>query len=103
MTIHDIEIGEYIKTDDGNFYKVDEEFKEKANVNIIDHNPELIKLINVGDFVNDAMVFEICEDGRLHVTTGFLYEEQDIKTAVSKEYYEKGKIQTSQLLNSSDQ
>ena len=50
---------------------------------------EIIDVIKEGDYVNGQLVYEKIEDGRLHIITGHLLENEDIKTIVTREELEK--------------
>jgi len=115
-------VGEYGRTNLGNIIKfvwfqedgvtcknkvvlVDEMIKSsrpfyyfKKNEFIKNHSKNIIDLVEVGDYVNGALAYEILDneietlDGkikvkRIHVTTGFLLYEKDIKSIVTKEQF----------------
>lgn len=97
--MEDIKVGEYIRTNKGKIRKVKDTvaqyfITDRLNVSdnnrftkedILKHSSNLIDLIEVGDYVNEAMVYEILEDGRIHFLTGYLIGNEDIKRIVTKE------------------
>lgn len=117
----EIEVGDYIRTDDGYIAKVikkdkrgcfncdsvvenyhgDEfDFFEKGDIYIEKHSPNIIDLIEVGDYVNGHLVVMIdtsifnnnvkfidCEIGTYDGISSFL--ENEIETIVTKEQFEK--------------
>lgn len=99
----DIEVNEYVRTDKGYIFKVDEEKKNLQIVNFLDveygkmikHSKQLIDLIEVGDYVNGMEVLDIhkprdlWEPIEIRVDsryTNFILAE-DIKTILTKESY----------------
>lgn len=56
---------------------------------IAKHSEDIKKLIEIGDFVNGSMVYEILEDGRIHIMTGHLLNSEDIKTILTHEQFTK--------------
>lgn len=105
-----IEIGEYVRTTDGIIQKcidVDNSYIYADDIlsynfqgdieipncyidktRIVKHSKSLIDLVQIGDFVNGSIVWEILEDERVHTMTGALLSEDDIKTILTKEIYE---------------
>lgn len=109
-----IEVNEYVRTDKGYIFKVDEEKKNLQIANFLDveygkivkHGKQLIDLIEVGDIVNKELVIDIIDItndkeeimGRKLITqyrsaqfTGldikhYIYA-NDIKTILTKEQY----------------
>ena len=54
---------------------------------IKDIKESILDLIEVGDYVNSQMVYEILKDRRIHLITGYVLESKDIKTILTKEQY----------------
>lgn len=109
----EIEVGEYVRTENGIIDKVDslcgmientvhlENQKWFDIKNIVKHSKQLIDLIEVGDYVNGSKVLAVMEDmetGELHLemTSNYTNEEigdctiydKDIKTILTKEQFE---------------
>ena len=111
-----IEVGEYVRTNDGYIFKIltkkntnygccgitDSNTKyttytyNKRSFNdikdkIVKHSKNIIDLIQVGDIVNNGYIYEIgnTEDGHkwVHNLNGLLLFEDDIKTILTKEQY----------------
>ena len=100
-----IEVGEYIRLDDGTIGKYQEN-KNWINVvetndkyigfdienDIVKHSKNIIDLIEVGDFVNKEPVEKIEKDEfdliGITTTVEFLYNPEDIKTILTHEQYE---------------
>jgi hypothetical protein len=101
----EIEVNEYVRTDKGYIFKVDEEKKNLQVANFLDveygkivnHSKQLIDLIEVGDYVNGYKVIDIMEDmetGEIHLemTSDYTNEiigdctiyNDDIKSIVTK-------------------
>lgn len=100
-----IEVNEYVRTDKGYIFKVDEEKKNLQIANFLDveygkivkHGKQLIDLIEVGDYVNGyRVVNEIWgeDDNNLYfeIEGGFnkaqYIGEKDIETILTKEQME---------------
>lgn len=99
-----IEVGEYIRTPYHKIEKIKKIKQEDAwicvttdknayelewlKTNKVKHSKNIIDLIEVGDYVNGAIVYEILEDKRIHILTGYLLEKKDIKTVLTKEQYQ---------------
>ena len=99
-----IEVNEYVRTDKGYIFKVDEEKKNLQIANFLDveygkmikHSKQLIDLIEVGDIVEDEYnKYEVafvkddkiyCNDYNLDDSLITL-REQDIKAILTKESY----------------
>ena len=98
-----IEVNEYVRTDKGYIFKVDEEKKNLQIVNFLDveygkmikHSKQLIDLIEVGDYLNGMEVLDIhkprdlWEPIEIRVDsryTNFILAE-DIQTILTKESY----------------
>lgn len=102
----EIEVGEYVRFEDGKIERVTYQLKEFIDEHIsksennrveflgkIKHSKNIIELIEVGDIVNGMEILHI-EDNKLYVEwnnefeefTGFL-ENKDIKTILTKESY----------------
>lgn len=118
-----IEVGEYIRTKDGYIAKctdtdgdytklywfnskidkisgipVYDIHEEQLNNIILKHSKNIIDLIEVGDYVNGNIVYELLDDEiellagkirkkRLHFITGHLIDEEEIKSIVTKEQF----------------
>ena len=100
-----IEVNEYVRTDKGYIFKVDEEKKNLQIANFLDveygkmikHSKQLIDLIEVGDIVEDEYnKYEVafvkddkiyCNDYNLDDSLITL-REQDIKAILTKEQFE---------------
>lgn len=103
-----IELNEYVRTDKGYIFKVDEEKKNLQIANFLDveydkmikHSKQLIDLIEVGDYVNGREVkhiamFEGFPDypklifvDETHLIPDDTCENEDIKTILTKEQFE---------------
>lgn len=95
-----IEVNEYVRTDKGYIFKVDEEKKNLQIANILDveygkmikHSKQLIDLIEIGDYVNGHLVEEVrisCFDSSIFVHEYAIeLHENDIKTILTKEQFE---------------
>lgn len=99
-----INIGDYVRTKKGSIYKVDEIGEYSGNVyatddtiiqGIIKSSPNIIDLIEVGDYVNGCYVDEIlnaddCYDDRKHfhlLKFNSYFRNEDIKSIVTKEMF----------------
>lgn len=99
-----IEVNEYVRTDKGYIFKVDEEKKNLQIANFLDveygkmikHSKQLIDLIEIGDYVNGMEVLDIYKPRDLWESieirvdsryTNFILAE-DIKTILTKEQFE---------------
>ena len=106
-----IEVGEYVRTDNGEIHKVIDIEKGSIKIKsqykewiglccIVKHSKQLIDLIEKDDYVNGSKVLAIMEDmetGELHLemTSNYTNEEigdctiydKDIKTILTKESY----------------
>ena len=97
-----IEVGDYVRDCDGFIVKVNEiqDYKEDDDIwyeekilkgtwksMVVKHSPNIIDLIEVGDYVNGRYIWEKLKDGRLHTITGYLLEVKDIKSIVTKEQF----------------
>ncbi len=100
----DIEVGEYVRTRAGHFYKItriDENgliywnkiqcgwSMEQLKDIVVKHSKQLIDLIEVGDYVNGKYVKEIkgYGNGKSILALIGIIEEQDIQTILTKESY----------------
>lgn len=66
-----------------------EKYWLSVDENIVLIGEEIIDVVKEGDYVNGQLVYEKLEDGRLHIITGNLLENEDIKTIVTSEELEK--------------
>ena len=106
-----MKVGDYVRTKDGRIGKIsnltvdysselilcEENFIPFAKHQIIKSSPNIIDLIEVGDYVNEYYVEDITNTGEelvLHIITGsnyfqspFLYNE-DIKSVLTHEQFE---------------
>lgn len=102
-----IEVNEYVRTDKGYIFKVDEEKKNLQIANFLDveygkmikHSKQLIDLIKVGDIVNSCIVVGFgyeCVNGNKeksilvegkYTKVNFALLNWDIKTILTKERY----------------
>ena len=104
-----IEIGEYIRTDEGyiqkcidvdnNYIYADEilsySFQGDIEIpnsyidktRIVKHNKNIIDLIEVGDFINNELVWSTDNAKGIETVSGY-YLEEDIKTILTHEQYE---------------
>lgn len=107
----DIEIGDYVRTSDGikriikinigkeatyyGTYILDTKYKGSNSIarkNILNHNKDIIELVEVGDFVNGKYVFDVFEENgqkfiKVDCMRGYYYQ-NEIKTILTKEQYE---------------
>lgn len=118
-----IEIGEYVRTDKGtiakaisNPYEYKDDYKQDfdneilndwyCDEKIIKHSPNIIDLIEVGDYVNGSEVLDVMENlktGKVHLemTANYTNEElgdctiydKDIKSIVTREMFESVKYE----------
>ena len=88
----EIKAGEFIRTDDGRIYKLEDledEFysSDKFYNNIVKHSSNLIDLIQYRDYVNGEQITDIWNGNRVSsIKSNF--NEEDIKTIVTKEMME---------------
>ena len=88
-----IEVNEYVRTDKGYIFKVDEEKKNLQIANFLDveygkmikHSKQLIDLIEVGDYVNGELITDKWDTRISSIRSNF--SEEDIKTILTKEQY----------------
>lgn len=98
-----IEVGEYVRLERGDIFKIDEDTVNYYNSNIefirneiVKHSKNIIDLIEVGDYVNGNIVYEVLDDEiellsgkirmkRIHLITGHLINEEDIKSILTHE------------------
>ena len=98
---NEIKVNDYIRTDDGRIYKLedleDEVFlNDKFYNNIVKHSPNLIDLIEVGDYVNGSKVIDIAQAEKKAIYTEDIKQKQalipiceyEIKSIVTKEQFE---------------
>ena len=99
---NEIKVGEYVRTKLGDIKKITEGFEfiieryNESDNKIVKHSPNLIDLIECGDFVNGEKVTEIKEwnsskDGYFRYAVTCHYEiirADEIKTIVTKEMME---------------
>lgn len=89
---NEIKVGEFIRTKDGRIYQVDSSNDEWALSDIfykviVKHSPNLIDLIQCGDYVNGEQITDIWNGNRISsVKSNF--NEEDIETIVTKEMME---------------
>lgn len=93
--MEEIKVGEYVRNKKGEFFRYSKEnsaindfMNMRGNRDITKHSPNIIDLIEVGDYVNGCNVVEIKNDGAV-VSGGFgeIWLSQ-IETVVTKEQYE---------------
>jgi hypothetical protein len=92
--MEDIKIGDYVRTIDGRIYHFTDKTKKGRSImlgdKIVKHSPNIIDLIEVGDYVNGSRVDSI-ENG--FITTEFCENlsvtrlEYEIKSIVTKEQF----------------
>ena len=112
MTNEEIQVGEYVRTNDGlifkvvkingeaiyRFYKDKNNFSYCLQEDIVKHSFNLIDLIEVGDYVNGEKTIQISKTyGLLYTNITFYnedeelvhkyYQEKDIDTIVTKEQF----------------
>lgn len=105
----EIEVDEYIRTEKGYIFKVDNQKKVLKGINFLDvqygkikkHSKNIIDLIEFGDYVNGELVTDklqtpcrIGEQGKKFVFTknmniGEGYFQEDIKSIVTRELFKK--------------
>lgn len=95
----EIEVGEYVRTIDGEIGKVKHIIQDMIFINsnqyyhtpdkIKKHSKNIIDLIEVGDYVNRHLVIQIGKDGDLIIDDGGYHSIflADIKSIVTKEQY----------------
>lgn len=97
-----IEVNEYVRTDKGYIFKVDEEKKNLQIANFLDveygkmikHSKQLIDLIEVGDYVNGHLVVDVDDINTGCMREVYCEDDEDfglwnehINTIVTKEQY----------------
>lgn len=97
-----IEVGEYVRTDNGEIHKVldtekgsikiKSQYKEWIGLCCIKkHSEQLIDLIEVGDYVNGYYVEDFIEknkfQNKLIITEAGMIDNNDIKSIVTKEMF----------------
>ena len=104
-----IEINEYVRTERGVIYKYTEEEREDIMLQdfrlfndgkVIKHSPNIIDLIEEGDYVNGEIVIDIGErglylgyaDDNEHYSRIFI-DESEIKSIVTKEQFNQVKYE----------
>lgn len=104
----EIEVDEYIRTEKGYIFKVDNQKKVLKGIKILDvqfgkikkHSKNIIDLIEIGDYVNGELVAEIYLDyfGENNTKTrryGVItknykrFKQEELKTIVTKELFKK--------------
>lgn len=88
-----IEVNEYVRTDKGYIFKVDEEKKNLQIANFLDaeygkivkHSKQLIDLIECGDYVNGELIIDKWDTRISSIRSNF--SEEDIKIILTKESY----------------
>lgn len=99
-----IEVNEYVRTDKGYIFKVDEEKKNLQIANFLDveygkmikHSKQLIDLVEVGDYVNGYKVIKLKDGfakGTMEIvlsnnTIIYRHHSEDIETILTKEQFE---------------
>lgn len=110
----EIKVGEYVKFDNGEIFKADEDgidyynyilqanprIKVECEPNIVEHSSNIIDLIEVGDYVNGKQINSIqlakLDNGeiikrlicQLNIyDSPIIYEDKDIKSIVTKEQF----------------
>lgn len=101
--MNNIEIGEYVRTCEGHIGKIIDldidmgicvdNRKESLTIDeIVKHSKNIIDLIELYDYVNGFLVFDIIEQKNgnklIHIVGGTLLETKDIKSVVTKEKFE---------------
>ena len=102
----DIEVGEYVRTKEGEIHKVIKIIEDDGDwdyycygnnagyfaMDIANHSKHLIDLIEVGDYVNGKEVIEIIEiNEKIYLITDYCpqnYIKTDIKTILTKEQFD---------------
>ena len=92
----EIKVGEYCRYDDGTIIKVVEEEESLYNYllknkkGLFKHSPNIIELIEEGDYVNGKYVDKIeqYKDGKSIIALIGIIDEADIKEVVTKEMME---------------
>ena len=92
----EIEVGEYVRTDNGEIHRVIDiekgSIKIKSQYNewiglccIANHSKQLIDLVEVGDYVNGELITDKWDTRISSIRSNF--SEEDIKTILTKESY----------------
>jgi len=103
--MEEIEVGEYVRSNLGTIGKVTKIdsntntkflYEDKTLItidkNVYKHSKNIIELIEVGDYVNGEFVEEVSiglDEFEITTTTEYLANENDIKSIVTKEQFEK--------------
>ena len=100
-----IEVGEYVRTDEGDIFEFGGYFKNGNIDSMTDkfgtlygkqekcckkHSKNIIDLIEVGDYYNGIPIVHKLKDGRIQLLTGYLLLNEDIKkgdSIVTKEQF----------------
>ena len=100
---NEIEVGEYVRLENGDIFKIDEDTTNYYNSNkdfitneIVKHSPNLIDIIEEGDYVNGKKVYSIgtmCSTigmlPTINFTDGtFITDDMQIVDVVTKEQFE---------------
>ena len=103
--MEDIKVGDYIRTKDGTITKIEDiEFEIKTNMFgqilykvfiegnryyevIVKHSPNIIDLIEVGDYVNGIIVTQSYIDNIKHIAPEIKENNYGIKSIVTKEMF----------------
>ena len=102
---NEIKVGEYVRTDEGEINRITKILNDDSDVltyycfennmgtlekSIVKHSPNLIDLIQCGDYVNEMYVYGIDDYGKRKLidTERDLFDNKDIKTIVTKEQFE---------------
>ena len=93
---NEIKVGEFIRTKDGRIYQVDSSKDEWALSDIfykviVKHSPNLIDLIQCGDYVNGKLIHKVDirkNSSYIYYGNGKTFTDYQIETVVTKEQLE---------------
>lgn len=91
-----IKIGEYVRFEEGDILKVDENIVNYVNITIekIKNSPNIIDLIEIGDYVNGKLIHYILKNPKNGETmicygNGKHIDNKHIKSIVTKEQFDR--------------
>ena len=94
---NEIKVGEYVRTDKGYIFTVDAERKVLSGLkfldvqygNIVKHDFDIKKIVEIGDYVNGHRVAEINKNGISYAeeVEGQLYDIGEIKSIVTHQQF----------------
>lgn len=95
-----IKVGEYFRTRNGIIFKIDKENKNiqmnefmnmNGNRDIVNHSPNIIDLIEEGDYVNGRLIHKVDirkNSSYIYYGNGKTFTDYQIETVVTKEQFQ---------------